>query len=95
MHLVPTRILVEECDVDDVRSPSGVAGVGILGGFVVGYLHANTKAGARTTGPAAEPVGRDRDGNDAMISIIIDRLHIALLSALEQTHCANVACDSE
>ena len=29
------------------------------------------------------------------IIIIIDRLYIALFSALEQTHCAPVVCDSE
>ena len=27
--------------------------------------------------------------------IIIHRFYIALFSALEQTHCAHVACDSE
>ena len=26
---------------------------------------------------------------------VVDRFYIALFSALEQTHCAHVACDSE
>ena len=34
--------------------------------------------------------GRRRSG-----IIIIDRFYIALFPALEQTHCAHVACDSE
>ena len=36
-----------------------------------------------------------KDSTDSRRKALVDRIYMVLLSALEQTHCTLVACDSE
>ena len=52
----------------------------------------------RVNRPFPEITGKDNltvFSYSGRVNIIIGCFHIALFSALEQTHCAHVACDSE